>query len=213
MPLYDYKCGSGHPTIVLVSMSGRKDTVPCEACGEVAELVVSLPGIGKVSGSHTPVKASAVRGAGYAEVTPGVFEKGSSIDADKVVDWRCTKCEHKGVAVDEPLPAACDACGSPVEVYTNEAAQWKDWFPVGGYFDRGLGVYFNSRAERSAFAKKNGLTEGSGVNEDTERALAIRGAEEKKVDDFWREECRQAAAAGERDAVPQWIKDEIGWKE
>lgn len=212
MPLYEYRCPEGHLTTDLRKMADADALAVC-SCGEPAKRIVSLPAIGKVVGSTTPVRAAAARTSGFVEASPGVWEKGSSIDADKIVDWRCTACPKKDVAVDEPVPSACPDCGAVTETYHNEAAQWKDWFPVGGYFDRGLGVYFHTRKERSDYAKAHGLQEAAGGYDDTEAALAARAREDKKVDDFWIEECRQAAAAGERDHVPQWIKDEVGWRD
>lgn len=209
MPLYEYRCEQGHVTDLLRPMAQGNDPAACGTCGAEAHRIVSLTAVGVVKGSSTPVRTKTTPRPGFVEVSPGVWEKGSSIDASKVVDWRCAGCGKVGVAVDEPLPECC----GEVAPYVNEKVAHKDWFPVGGYFDRGLGVYFNSRTERSEYAKAHGLVEGSGINDDTERALSIRAAEERKVDDFWLEECRQAAAAGERDAVPQWIKDEVGWKD
>lgn len=211
MPIYEYTCPTGHKTDHLVSFDRRTLTIACGTCGGEASLGIALPAIGTVKGSNTPVRASSVRAAGFKQTEAGVWEKGSSIDADKIVDWRCTACPKKDVAVDEPFPAACPSCGAAVEAYHNENAQWRDWFPQNGYFDRGLGVFFNTRKERSDYAKAHGLTEAAGIYEDTERAVYESKARDREMDEFWTEECRMAAAAGDRDAVPQWIKTEIGW--
>jgi len=212
MPIYEYTCPTGHKTDHLVSFDRRTLTIPCGTCEAIASLGIALPGIGTVKGSNTPVKASAPRPPGFVETLPGVFEKGASIDADKVIDYRCPN-GHKGIAVDEPLPAVCPSCSEPVEAYHNDAAQWKDWFPTNGYFDRGLGVFFNTRKERSDYAKAHGLMEAAGVYDSTEKAVYESQARDREMVEFWKDECRQAAAAGERDAVPQWVKDEIGWKD
>jgi hypothetical protein len=208
MPIYEYQCAAGHMHIHLCRFDERPASRKCE-CGQDATLAVSLTGIGKVQGSHTPVKEAASARAGFVQVSPGVWEKGSSIDVDKIVDWRCEGCGKTGLAVDEPLPTCC----GEVKPYVNEKAAHKDWFPLGGYFDRGLGVYFHTRRERDEYAKAHGLVEGAGVNEDSERALSIRHQEEEAVLDFWREEARSAKAAGEEVNLPKWVKDEIGWKD
>ena len=206
MPIYEYSCPNGHKTDVLCKFEQRALSAHC-VCGESATLSVSLPARGIVTGSKTPLRGTAARPSGFTEVQPGVYEKGTSIDADKVVAWRCAGSNKTGVAVDEPLPTCC----GEVAPYINEESKWKDWFPVGGYFDRGLGVFFNSRKERSDYAAANGLQEASGGYEDTDRAVYESQAGQREQNEFWREECRQAAAAGDRGHVPQWIKDEVKW--
>ena len=74
-------------------------------------------------------------------------------------------------------------------------------------------MFFNTRRERSDYAKAHGLQEASGGYEDTERAMAQVARRDKEIDEFWLEECRMAAAAGDHDHVPQFIKDEVGWKD
>lgn len=206
MPIYEYTCPNGHKTDVFCRFEQRALSAHCR-CGESAALSVPLPAIGIVKGSKTPLRLTAPRQPGFVEVQPGIFEKGQSIDSDKVVDWRCAGCGKRGVAVDEPLPACC----GEVAPYFNENAAYRDWFPVGGYFDRGLGVFFNTRKERREYAAAHGLQEAAGGYDDTDKAVYESKAAEREQNAFWLEECRTAAAAGEHEHVPQWIKDEVGW--
>lgn len=180
MPLYEYRCPSGHTLTLLRKMSEADAPVDCE-CGKPSARAISLPAAGIVVGSSTPVRQVSDSRSGYVEEAPGVWVKGSSIDADKVIDWRCTQCAEKGLAVDEPLPDACPACGSPVETYYNEKARHADWFPHGGYYDRALGVHVETRAHRARLLAEKGLRESDNSEiDDRFRAASAKRAQEDR---------------------------------
>lgn len=178
MPLYEYRCQKGHITTLLRKMGEADDPATC-ACGDAATRSISLPAAGVVAGSTTPLRIVGATRAGYVEEAPGVWVKGSSIDANKVVDWRCTACGVKGLAVDEPLPPACPSCTASVEAYDNPNARHVDWFPAGGYFDRSLGVFLESREHRRRVMEEKGLRESdNGEIDDKFRAASAKRAQE-----------------------------------
>lgn len=184
MPLYEYRCPSGHTETHL--RRDRPGSLPCPACGLDATPILSVTATGIVSGGTNGGKGYAqANRAGYVEESPGVWVKGTSIDANKVVDWRCTVCDQKGLAVDEPLPAAC-ACGAAIEVYDNLKARHEDWFPQGGYHDRALGVHVESRAHRARLLAERGLRESDDAEKDGHfrHAAAIRSQEDRDINEM-----------------------------
>lgn len=185
MPLYEYRCHDGHTTTELRKMGDRTAPLDC-VCGAPALPMVSLTATGLVSGGTNGGKGYAqTPRPGYVEQSPGVWVKGSSIDADKVVDWRCTACAEKGVCVDEPLPEAC-ACGAAVEVYVNENARPADWFPKGGYYDRALGVQVESREHRARLLAERGLRESDDAEKDDHfrHASATRSQQDRDINEM-----------------------------
>lgn len=215
MPLYTYRCPEGHATDHLCRYEQRPSTVAC-ACGKDAALAVALPAPGIVVAGTSGGKGrfSACR-AGYVEESPGVWVKGSSALSPVFTDYRCLSCEHKDVAVDEPVPSACPTCGGTVETYVNAAAAHADWFPHGGYHDRALGVYITSRAHRAQVLAERGLRESddSEIEDQFRAAAALRSQQDRDIAemlDEWDDDKERARLVDEgRAADHSWARDAL----
>lgn len=211
MPLYEYRCPDGHTETHL-----RRDkpaTLPCARCARDATPIVSMTAPGLVSGSANPIRIVPESRAGYVEEAPGIWVKGTSIDADKIVDWRCTACGHADLAVDEPLPAECPKCAGVIEVYDNPKARHEDWFPKGGYYDQALGVHLESRAHRAQVLKERGLRESDDfeIEGKFRNAAAIRTQQDADINemlDEWDDDKERARLIDEgRTPDHSWARD------
>lgn len=214
MPMYEYRCENGHKMDIMCRYEERQSALPCSKCGQEASLGLSAPA-GVVAGTSTPLRISGRTRVGYVEEAPGVFVKGNSLDVNKIVDWKCTTCTEKGVAVDEPLPEKC-VCGAAVEVYDNPNVRWKDWFPPGGYYDRALGVFLTSRAHRTQVLKEKGLRESDDFEiEDRFRGASAKRAKEdadiKAMLEEWDDDKERQQGVDRGEIVDHsWAKDVMG---
>lgn len=215
MPIYEYVCPVGHMTTDLRKMSDADAPAVC-SCGEKATRAISLPAAGVVTGSHTPLKIVGTTRSGYVEEAPGVWVKGSSIDPNKVLDWRCTACPTKDVAVDEPIPPRCPSCGAAVEVYDNPKVRHTDWFPPGGYYDRALGMFLTSRAHRAQVLAEKGLREADSMEIDGRfrEASAVREKEDASIKAMLEEwdDDKERQRAVDQGEIPDhtWAKEVMG---
>ena len=223
MPLYSYRCAAGHEQEWLGRFEARPPALPC-GCGVVAALVVSLPGRGVVRGGPAGGKGEPQRShAGFTEESPGVWTKGA-VREIKVTPYLCGGCGHKGWG-DDVVPAACETCGS-TDV-RERAVDWhRSWWDAegfnatGGYFDRGAGLWFSTRAERDTWAKENGMVESAGVNDDTGRAVRKESERQRELCEFWRGELRERDADTEYRRLVElgkapddaWLREEVGYK-
>jgi predicted nucleic acid-binding Zn-ribbon protein len=183
MPLFTYRCPDGHSTDHLCRYEQRPPSVAC-ICGLDATQAIALTAPGIVVGGTSGGKGrfSANR-AGYVEESPGVWVKGSSALNPSFTDYRCIGCGRKDVAVDEAMPSMCLACGGTLEVYVNEGARPKDWFPHGGYYDRALGIHLHSRAHRAQELEKRGLRESDNfeIDDRFRAASAARSQQDRDI--------------------------------
>jgi len=207
MPLYEYRCPEGHVETHL--RRDKPETLPCP-CGRPAHPIISAPGVGVVSGSHTPAKiivASAPRTL--------------ATSWQRWYDWTCDACgEKKGDFVDRtadtPEPRPTCTCGVTMrEVFG--APKIKDaWFPTGGYYDLAAGQHFHTPQERRDWMEKNGLRESDNAEiENVERnASAIRSQQDRDIKEMLAEwdddkERQRAVDQGEL-ADHAWAKDVMG---
>lgn len=222
MPIYSFRCGQGHETEWVGRFDARPVLLPCASCGTPAEVAVALPARGFVVGGTDGGKGEGTmaRPPGTVETCPGVFERGQSI-ADTLRPWGCGACGKRGW--DDDVPTSCPSCAS-TSVHERAREFVRDWwdaegFGSTGYYDRGAGRWFYSRAERKKWADDNGMIEVAGVNDDTCRAVRKENERLTEMDIFWREHFREMDQDPEyrqmkaRGIVPadEWIREMVGY--
>ena len=52
MPIYEFKCGSGHISEQQLPMSSEHRTRECPSCGDVANRMISAPAVRRVDGAR-----------------------------------------------------------------------------------------------------------------------------------------------------------------
>ena len=190
MPLYAYRCPSGHTVDLLRKMSEADEPTTC-TCGAPMTRGVSMTAPIVVAGRSGPREGtfSATTDAfttTFESDTVRVREKGS---APVVADWKCTACAHTWHDVYDTKPEAspsCTECGaSTVEVPGIPDLDWftKQYAATGGYFDKGLGRWITSLAHRRAVMDELGVVEMGEVGditEDYQRRKRARADEEDR---------------------------------
>jgi predicted nucleic acid-binding Zn ribbon protein len=169
VPLYAYRCPSGHVTDELFSMAAKPESIAC-ACGLPAPATFAAPAA--TMGCKPPVAerppTSPTSGTGYRCPT-----------------FKCDACEHSwfdAFTDDEPNPTACEKCGGPVHVQLNLGGEYNNrLYGTGGYFDRALGVHITSESQRRAICKERGLAYDV-TEADLERTQAVRRARDEAED-------------------------------
>lgn len=171
MPIYEYRCSSGHVSDFVGRFENRPGSLPCAKCGSTSTLALSAPA-GWVKGSANPVRPTAA--PAYAQEAPPLT----------VEDYACTACDHRIEALvdraggeDPDAARACPACLGEMRRCT--APRIDVSLKLYPYFDYALGCEVTSPAHRLAVAKSKGLRPTDGANFD--RDLAARDAETEKV--------------------------------
>jgi ribosomal protein L37E len=222
MPLYAFRCKSAHEQEWLGRFDARPAFLPC-SCGEVAFPAPALTSPGIVRGGTDGGKGEAPRSReGFVEESPGVWVKGKALDLS-LVAWACESCGKKGW--DDAMPGTCPACSS-ASVKLRDVEWTREWWEAegfsssGGYYDRGAGRWFSSKAERRKWADENGMVEIAGVNDDTDKAVRKESERQDAMLEFWRQELRERdadpeyRAARDRGLVPDdaWLRAEVGYE-
>jgi predicted nucleic acid-binding Zn ribbon protein len=162
MPLLSTRCPTCPTRIDYLS---PKEPRPesCPTCGSALLDAVTAPGAGYVQGTQTPggwAKPSGDRegfDTTYESPTLIVREKGA---APTLIDWTCA-CgqKHSDVYDQRPdAPPTCPACMNPMREVVGVPSL--DWVTQrGAYFDRGLGCWITSKAQREREMQRLGVRE------------------------------------------------------
>lgn len=224
MPLYEYVCPKHHAHVELHRFDARPDTVPCDRCPDTARYVLSAPARGIVTGStnpsglHVPPTRDGFR-VTEATDTLVVREKGGGLVC---VDYRCDN-GHETMEVydgDKPSTYACPECGAAtVEV---PGLPMVDWFTAegfhasGGYYNRGLGKWVKSRADRQRIMDEQGVVEGYDDRTDVLKRAKVKAQEDEEDRIVW--EMLQLptptdnAPANCNDAIKADLAAKHGWR-
>lgn len=197
MPLYEYKCPSGHVQTEIRKMAERELPVRC-ACGADAAPILSLPAVGKVAGSKNPVRAQ-------VKPRPTINEIGHSM---VLIDWKCPECATTTYEVYDARPEAGPMCACGAQMREVVGVPDVDWFTKAssgspnGLWSYAAQRFFTSKADRQLWMDKNNLMDGNDVDSD---AILRKGSEKRRAND---EYCADMCSEFDRDPAIRRLRDE-----
>jgi len=182
MPIYVYKCDNNHYKDDLRSYSERNDELFCPSC----DLAMRCVPAGPLNKSHPKENTGGEIKVRYLYGKPRNvfhFRDAFCIDCDRrtLVDCTDTEKEYSREA------AECEYCnGKNLQIYipVPSVDRFGERFP---YFDRGLGMWLQSKSHRKRMCKKMGVEPIEGDIDFSSEVSALRKEQEddkKVVDDL-----------------------------
>lgn len=148
MPIYQFMCERGHATDEVFPMSGRPPMVPCPRCDSIAHYRIA-----------PATRASAPRSEFNTDPPPLAMHDYRCVNGhtfDDLNDFRSGQTPQQGRICPECKAAAVWVPSVQIDEFALRA------FP---YFDRGMGIWLESKTQRDREIARRGWVESPGIDD------------------------------------------------